>query len=116
MGGSIVLRWAAKAELASLFSSCDINSEFVSPMFVLVDLSLTLNLSSGGDKSVLFCSVTAEWKIKDCEQFSKPVVAEIRFRSGLLRPTNCLQSSGRCLSFVENLRMLQRARGSLEKG
>ena len=76
MEGLIVLCWAAKAELASLFSSCDFSSEFVSPMFVLVDLTLTLNLSSGGDKSVLFCSLTAEWEIKDCEQCSKPAVAE----------------------------------------
>ena len=50
MEGSILLCWAAEAELASLFSSCDFCLEFVSLMFVLVDLSLTLNLSSSGDK------------------------------------------------------------------
>ena len=76
MEGSILLCWAAEAELAALFSSCDFSSEFVSPMFALVDLSLTLNLSSSGDKLVSFCSVTAGWEIKDCEQCSKPVVAE----------------------------------------
>ena len=37
MEGSILLCWAAEAELASLVSSCDFSSEFVSPMFVLVD-------------------------------------------------------------------------------
>ena len=41
-------------------------------------------------------------------KFRRRGVAEIRFHSGLQRPTNCLQSRGRCLSFVENLRMLQR--------
>ena len=57
-----------------LFSSCAFSSDFVSSIFVLVELSLTLSLSWNGAKTVSFCSVTAGWKIKDCEQCSKPVM------------------------------------------
>ena len=44
MEGSILLCWAAEAELAS-YLAVAFSSDFVSSIFVLVDLSLTLSLS-----------------------------------------------------------------------
>ena len=74
MKDSILVCCAAEAKVAYLFSCCDFSSEFVSPMFVLLDLSLTLSLSSSCSKSVSFGSATAGWEIKNCEQCSKPAV------------------------------------------